>query len=54
MKGVEWIHLIQEMNSAGDTCDHSNKLSKVLKCIRLDLLSNCYISSSRTQLHGDV
>jgi len=40
--------------SAADTCDHSNELSEVLKCISLDLLSNCCISSSRTQLSEDV
>lgn len=43
-----------EDESAADTCDHSNELSKALKCIRLDLMSNYYISSSRTQLDGDV
>jgi len=43
-----------EDESAADICDHSNELSKALKCIRLNLLSNYYISSSRTQLYGDV
>jgi len=43
-----------EDDSAADTCDHSNELSKALKCIRLDFLNNYYISSSRTQYDGDV
>jgi len=43
-----------EDESAADTCDHTNELSKGLKCIRLDLMSNYYIRSSRTQLNGDI